>query len=76
MASFKETGSIEYSCDVLMGLQLEGIGAENYDEGELKSSDVRKIELVILKNRNGALPKENLHYEFHTMFNFFDERPY
>lgn len=75
MSAFKETGSIEYGCDVLMGLQLEGIGGENYDENELKSESVRRMELAILKNRNGALPRQNLLYEFHTMFNFYDERP-
>ena len=73
MSAFKETGAIEYGCDVLMGLQLEGVGTSNYDEVEAKSSEIRKVELVILKNRNGALPKKPIRYNFHTLFNFFEE---
>lgn len=76
MSSFKETGNIEYGCDVLMGLQLKGVGTQGYNEQEAKGENERQIELVILKNRNAALPKNPISYVFHTLFNFFDERPY
>ncbi len=76
MACFKETGNIEYGCDVLMGLQLQGVGQSGYNEIEKKGSEVREVELVILKNRNAAISKKPIPYEFHTLFNFFDERPY
>ena len=75
MSSFKESGGIEYGADVLMGLQLQGVGTSNFDENDAKGDEERKVELVILKNRNGRLPKEPIKYTFHTRFNFFDERP-
>lgn len=61
MASFKETGAIEYTADALIGLQFQGVGSKDFDEREAKnrnSPDVanlneREIEAVILKNRNG-----------------------
>lgn len=61
MASFKETGAIEYTADALIGLQFQGVGGKDFDEREAKnrnSPDVanlneREIEAVILKNRNG-----------------------
>ena len=66
--SFKESGAVEYSADVLMGLQPANITEELEDVSEVKKKSegrrlqrehkhdsVRKCELVILKNRNGAL---------------------
>lgn len=53
MEAFKESGAIEYSSDVLLGLQLEGAGGENFNVNKAKGQSTRKIELVILKNRNG-----------------------
>lgn len=69
MTAFKESGAIEYSSDVLLGLQYKGM---DYQEGEADKArekrirDLRKrndekaakgegieIELKILKNRNG-----------------------
>lgn len=87
MASFKESGAIEYSSDVLIGLQLEGIEAysklsdaqkksSGFDVNELKSQYPRKIELKVLKNRNG--PTGNiLNYELYSKYNYFKEvKPY
>lgn len=59
--SFKESGAIEYSCDVLIGLQLK-IDKKSWDKdtkieekrnavNEAKGKFPRQIELVILKNR-------------------------
>ena len=77
MASFKESGAIEYGTDVLIGLQLEGAGTSNFDEMKQKSisNDVRtprRIELKILKNRNGRTG-DTLKYRFYSAFNFFEE---
>jgi len=85
MASFKESGAIEYSSDVLIGLQYDGW---DYDEGEGEAvrlkrlrrlkKDLRQkaqnfgsqdIQLKILKNRNGI--KGDLLFEFFPAFNCF-----
>ena len=72
MRAFKESGSIEYSCDVLIGLQLKGAGTKDYDENEAKAKLPREIELVILKNRSGATG-DKIDFEYYPMFNYFKE---
>ena len=62
--SFKESGGIEYTADVVWGLQLQAIHADIFNTtakikekreiiNHAKKSNPRKIELVCLKNRNG-----------------------
>jgi replicative DNA helicase len=76
--SFKESGSIEYSCDVVIGLQLKlsmaekeaitaGLSKENEDlrnnVDKKFSSNEKVIELCILKNRSyKSRGKVNLGY--------------
>ena len=81
MTAFKESGAIEYSSDVLMGLQPQGLQfAKNNAEKEenrqiiedCKSSDERYIELVILKNRNGRTGGK-VYFKFIPKFNYFEE---
>jgi len=63
--SFKESGGIEYTADVLWGLQLQCIHEERFNKQgnindkrkrimEAKASKPRKIELICLKNRFGV----------------------
>lgn len=73
MTSFKESGAIEYSSDILIGLQFEGVGKEKFDVDEAKAKDDRQIELVILKNRNGKTGVK-IGYTFIPKFNSFEER--
>ena len=72
MGAFKESGSLEYGSDVLIGLQLRGAGKENFDVDAAKQADPRKVEVVILKNRNGATGK-HLMFDYYAKFNCFDE---
>ena len=82
MASFKESGAIEYSSDVLLGLQLAGMDglkqsdtqkATNIKQIEQwKTADPRKAQLKILKNRNGKMG-ESLYFDYYPMFNKFTE---
>lgn len=72
MEAFKESGAIEYSSDVLIGLQLKGAGKKEFNVNEAKAKSPREIELVILKNRNGKTG-DTLDYNFYTMFNYFTE---
>ena len=87
LASFKESGAIEYSSDVLIGLQYEGM---DYIDGEkepernkrireLKRTqetkgrlgEAQSIQLKVLKNRFGY--KADVMYNFYPLFNYFSE---
>lgn len=81
MTAFKESGAIEYSSDVLMGLQPQGLQfASKNDEKEAnrqiieecKQNSERYIELVILKNRNGQTGGK-VYFKFIPKFNYFEE---
>ena len=84
LTSFKESGSIEYSSDVLIGLQyaidLNAIKETDKKKEELKNriekvrSDAKdgkpiEIQVKILKNRNGSIGNTNL--EFYPKYNTF-----
>jgi len=80
LASFKESGAIEYSSDVLIGLQLAGMDTLSQSPDrradtlrqieEKKGSPTRQIQLKILKNRNGQIGL-NTHYDYTPAFNAF-----
>jgi len=72
MEAFKESGAIEYSSDVLIGLQLKGAGKKDFDANEAKKKSPREIELVILKNRNGSTG-DRLEFRYYPLFNYFEE---
>lgn len=72
MEAFKESGAIEYSSDILIGLQLKGAGKKDFDANEAKRKYPREIELVILKNRNGRTG-DSLSFSFYPLFNYFEE---
>ena len=72
MEAFKESGAIEYSSDVLIGLQLKGAGENDFDVTEAKRKSPRSVELVVLKNRNGRTG-EKIDFEYYPMFNYFRE---
>lgn len=73
MESFKESGAIEYSSDVLIGLQLKGAGKKDFDVNEAKKRSPREIELVILKNRNGSTG-DKITFNYYPLFNYFEEQ--
>ena len=79
--AFKESGSIEYSADVIWGLQLAAVHDSIFDkEGKLKekrekiaeakSAIPRKIELVCLKNRYGKT-RYTCQFEYFPQYDFF-----
>lgn len=72
MEAFKESGAIEYSSDVLIGLQLKGAGGSDFDANEAKRRTPREIELVILKNRKGRVG-DKLELSYQPLFNYFEE---
>lgn len=83
MEMLKESGSLEYSADVVFGLQLHGVELEGkkipgtkesfkFDVDEAKRADPRQVELKLLKNRNG-ITGEKLYFNFFPKFNYFEE---
>ena len=72
MEAFKESGAIEYSSDILIGLQLKGSGNKDFKVDEAKRKNPREIELVILKNRNGSTGNKVL-FNFYPLYNYFKE---
>ena len=74
MAAFKESGAIEYSSDVLIGLQFATNGEKITPDAidRFKRESVRKIELKVLKNRNG-MTGDAISYDYNPMFNHFKE---
>ena len=64
MSAFKESGAIEYSADVLIGLQLAGVGGDKFDAEQAKRENPRKIEVKVLKNRNGPVVPSYLMYYY------------
>ena len=80
--SFKESGSIEYSADVLLGLQPQGMqmtGKEKDDaaankttvQNTMHKSD-RIIEAVVLKNRNGSLG--TVIFKYNAVYNAYTDQ--
>lgn len=76
MSSYKESGGIEYTADVLLGLQAAG--AEDADPGaneQCRGKEIRDIEIKILKNRHGKITAkgDEIQYKYYAMFNFMQE---
>ena len=72
MSAFKESGGIDYSADVLLGLQARGAGSRTFNLDEEKRKDPRELELKILKNRSAALG-EPVPFRYYPAFSCFQE---
>ena len=72
MSAFKESGGIDYSADVLLGLQARGAGSRSFNIEEEKRKDPRELELKILKNRTGALGQP-VPFRYYPAFSCFQE---
>ena len=79
MAALKESGAIEYTADVCLGLQhanMEQIktgtsaGKAEKTIRQMKGKSERDMEIVILKNRNGKIGEE-LSFSYYAMFHNF-----
>lgn len=73
LASFKESGGIEYSADLLLSLQY--VGAEGKTQAELEglaNREPRKMELKILKQRLGNAGTR-ITLDYAQKYNFFTE---
>ena len=83
--SFKESGSIEYSADVVWGLQLQIINDQAFTQAKgvsqkrrmiamAKAASPRKVELVCLKNRYG-IASYNCGFLYYPQFDLFTPDP-
>ena len=73
MEAFKESGAVEYSSDVLIGLQLRGAGSKDFNPTAEKKKNPREVELVILKNRDAAVG-DKVSFAYYPMFNYFMDK--
>ena len=82
--SFKESGGIEYTCDVCLGLQLACLDEPLFDKEkqikekrerikQAKGETPRKIKLVCLKNRYGS-PDWTIDYNYYPQYDYFEEQ--
>ena len=82
--AFKESGSVEYSADVLLGMQPRGLTEELDEvtekkqkrearriERAFKGRPNREVEIRILKNRGGAVPQEAVPIDYSAICNLF-----
>lgn len=53
LESFKESGSIEYSADAIMGMQYQGIEEKGFSLESAKAKCPRELEITLLKMRYG-----------------------
>ena len=86
LEAFKESGAIEYGSDVLLGLQPYGMedklrGTKTDEQrrkardlmGEYKGRSTRDTEVKVLKNREGAVPRDGAHLVYHAISNLFED---
>ena len=83
MVSIKESGAIEYTSDVCIGLQMSAMeqvvdstkkqGQKEKVVRQLKAKVKRDMQAVILKQRNGPIGGE-ISFEYCAMFNHFADK--
>jgi len=71
LEAFKESGGIEYTADVVLGLQLKVDDFKAETINKAKNSNPRPIKLVCLKNRYGACFECLFNYK--PKFDLFEE---
>lgn len=75
MSSVKESGGIEYGCDVLLALQpvaVRTMKESEFDDQREKRKTPRELEISVLKNRNGRTG-DIIPVKYFPHFNLFTE---
>lgn len=70
--SFKGSGSIEYTADVILALQYDGVGQKGWNYLQARSGFPRKMELQILKARRGDSSASIL-LDYYSAYEYFEE---
>ena len=74
--SFKESGDLEYDADCVWGLELQVVSSDKFIDctsvdrkrqmiADAKTADIRKVEIICLKNRFGKVMKK-CRLDYHT----------
>ncbi len=69
--ALKESGAIEFSCDIIMGLQFQSAGSD-FDPDVEYQKPTREMQIVLLKNRQGERGKK-INFNYLPTFNYFEE---
>lgn len=72
MEAFKESGAIEFTADVLLGLEYSGVEFPGFNIDKAMAKNPREINLKVIKNRNGKSGTK-IRYLFYSEYNFFEE---
>ena len=72
IGSFKESGGIEFSADVVLGMQFPNAGEKGFNLTKAKAGDLRELDLVVLKNRYGASSVKDS-FRYYPAHGFFEE---
>lgn len=77
MDSFKESGNIEYSADILLGLQFQACHrplkkGERFDDLEEKKKIPREVEITVLKQRYGDCGRQ-IPLRYYSEYDCFEE---
>lgn len=73
--SFKESGGIEYSADVLLGLQFSAVREKGHGPGWLeqeKQKLPREVEIVVLKQRYGS-SGDVVKFRYYAPYDYFQQ---
>lgn len=71
-SAFKESGSIEFSADIVLGMQYRNVGQPDFDFHTEVAKDARELELVLLKNRYGP-GQVSCYFNFEPAYSNFEE---
>ncbi|MCL2312806.1 MAG: toprim domain-containing protein [Firmicutes bacterium] len=70
MEGFKESGNIEYTADLVLGMQFLKQSDVNFDIDKAKEETERDIMIKILKYRDGACG--SVKFKYYSKFNYFE----
>lgn len=75
MAALKESGGVEYTADLIAGLQLAATESGSLSTAEAnaeRKKTARDMSLTILKNRNGSTGG-TVYFKYYAAYNYFEE---
>ncbi|MCL1913601.1 MAG: DnaB helicase C-terminal domain-containing protein [Eubacteriaceae bacterium] len=72
MEAFKESGAVEYSSDVLLGLQLREVGKSDCDADLEKRKNPKEVEVVVMKSRNRPTGRL-VAFDYYPTYSYFAE---
>ena len=72
LGGFRESSTIEYSCDIAFIFEYLGQSSRKFDRDTAASETPRKMVLRVHKNRQGPIGVK-LHYDYWSAYNLFVE---